>query len=303
MAISSHARKTFRGVREHVGLETQNHKCQNIIVVPKIVHFNWFGGKPFTELVKHCTESWKKHLPGYEIVCWNEENFKIEEKCVFVREAYAAKRYAFVSDYVQAWALREFGGIYIDSDVELLKSLDRFLHHRAFIGFQEAGLPFTALWGCEKGHYFSKMLCSEYEAKSAFVEEINTEIVSRLLVEHYGVDANSDSMQHLSDGLILYPSDYFCVDFDLYRFAEHNYARHHFNTSWIDKDDKPSQNFYKEFVYKKHIFNRLSKSGNMEITINNIVENFDSNLLLRRIGKRKVIQYLLRDLFSFRKHT
>jgi mannosyltransferase OCH1-like enzyme len=268
-------------------------------VIPKVIHFNWFGGKPHTELVKQCTASWKKHLPDYQIINWNESNFNIEEQCVFVREAYAAKNYAFVSDYVQAWALSEFGGIYIDSDVEVMKNLDRFLHHRAFIGFQETGLPFTALWGCEKGHPFAKNLCKEYERKTEFVVEINTELVSRLLVENYGVDPDSDSMQHLSDGLILYPSDYFCVDFELYQFAEHNYARHHFNTSWIEKDDKPSLNFYKEFVYKKYIFRRLSKSGSMEITVNNIVENLDNDLLLRRIGKRKVMQFLFKDIFKY----
>jgi hypothetical protein len=268
-------------------------------LIPKVIHFNWFGGKPYTELVNRCIESWRKYLPGYEIVCWNESNFEIEDKCVFVREAYAAGKYAFVSDYVQAWSLNRYGGIYIDSDVEVMKNLDRFLHHRAFIGFQEAGLPFTALWGCEKGHPFAMNLCKEYERKKKLVVETNTELVSRLLVEYYGVDPDLDSMQHLSDGLILYPSDYFCVDFELYQFADHNYARHHFNTSWIEKDEKPSLNFYKEFVYKKYIFRRLSKSGSMEITVNNIVENFENDLLLRRIGKRKVMQFLFKDIFKY----
>jgi mannosyltransferase OCH1-like enzyme len=272
-------------------------------VIPKIAHFNWFGGKPHSELVKICTASWMKHLPDYQIICWNEENFRIDEQCVFVRDAYAARKYAFVSDYVQAWAISEFGGIYIDSDVELIKGLDRFLHHRAFIGFQESGLPFTALWGSEKAHPFALRLRHEYEAKTAFVQEINTEMVSRILVEEYGVDANMDAMQHLSDGLILYPSDYFCVDFDLYGFSDNNHARHHFNTSWIEKDDKPSLNFYKEFVYKKHLFRKLSNSGNLDITINNIVENFDNDLLLRRIGKRKVMEFLFKDLLRLRKKS
>lgn len=272
-------------------------------VIPKTIHFNWFGGKPHTDLVKSCVASWEKHLPDYRIICWNEDNFKIDDQCIYVREAYASKRFAFVSDYVQVWALSEFGGVYIDSDVEVMKNLDVFLGNRAFIGFQESGLPFTALWGSEKGHEFAQILRREYESRSGFIEEINTVLVSRLLVEHYGVDANTDSIQHLRDGLVLYPSDYFCVDFDLYHFDRNNYARHHFNTSWIDNEEKPSQNFYKEFVYKKHIFRRLLDSGSVEITINNIVQNLDNDLLLKRIGKRRVIEYLFKDLFRLRKNN
>lgn len=270
-------------------------------MIPKVLHYNWFGGQPQSEMMKLCVASWERHLPDYKIICWNEENFDFSDKCVYVREAHKAKRYAFVSDYVQAWALSEFGGIYIDSDVEVLRNLDRFLEHKAFVGFQETGLPFTALWGCEKGHGLAEMLRREYESKTEFIEEINTVLVSRLLVDHFGADADKDSMQHLKDGLMLYPSDYFCVDFDLYRLDRDNYARHHFNTSWINNDVKPDPNFYKEFVYKKHIMRRLSESGDQEITINNIVENFDNDLLIRRIGVKKVTGFLFKSLLRFGK--
>jgi hypothetical protein len=270
-------------------------------VIPKVIHYNWFGGKPHSDLLTRCIESWQRHLPDYRIVCWNEGNVDISQQCAYVREAYAAGRYAFVSDYIQAWALGEHGGIYIDSDVEVMKSLDQFLEHRAFIGFQESGLPFTALWGCEKDHPFATLIRREYESRKGFVEEINTTLVSRLLVENYNVKADMDAVQRLADGLVLYPSDYFCVDFDLYHLDEHNHARHHFNTSWIKSDEKPSHNFYKEFVYKKHVLRRLCKEGNIEITINNIVENLDNELLLKRIGKRQLIEFLLKDLFRLGK--
>lgn len=252
-------------------------------------------------MVRLCVASWQKHLPDYKIICWNEESFDFNDKCIYVREAYKSKRYAFVSDYVQAWALSEYGGIYIDSDVEVMRNLDEFLVHKAFVGFQETGLPFTALWGCEKGHELAEILRTEYESKTEFIEEINTVLVSRLLVERFGADANRDASQQLRDGLMLYPSNYFCVDFDLYHLDRHNYARHHFNTSWINKDVKPDPNFYKEFVYKKHMMRRLSESGDQEITINNIVENFNNDLLLRRIGMKKVTLFLLKSLLRLGK--
>ena len=267
-------------------------------MIPKIIHYNWFGGKPQTQLVEKCVQSWREYLPDYEIICWNEDNFKLEDHCIYVREAYRQGNFAFVSDYVQAWALHEYGGVYIDSDVEVRKNLDHFLQHRAFIGFQETEFPFTALWGCEKGHEFAFLLRKEYEQFEKFAPVINTIMVTRLLVDHFKVNPDEDIFQELPHGLMLYPSHYFCVDMRYYDDFNHHYACHHFNSSWIDKDNKPAPNFYKEFVFKKYMLRTIAKTGNIEITLNNVVNNVDNDLLLTRIGNKKILSHLIKSLFG-----
>ena len=104
-------------------------------MIPKIIHYCWFGGKPKPELAEKCIESWKKFCPDYEIVEWNEGNFNINSN-LYVKQAYEAKKYAFVTDYVRLYALYTQGGIYMDTDVMVLKPLDEYLNHEAFSGFE-----------------------------------------------------------------------------------------------------------------------------------------------------------------------
>ena len=102
-------------------------------MIPKIIHYCWFGGNPLPELAIKCIESWKKYLPDYEIKEWNESNFDIN-CCAYVREAYEAKKWAFVSDYARFWILYQHGGLYFDTDVELIKSIDDLIVKGAFMG-------------------------------------------------------------------------------------------------------------------------------------------------------------------------
>lgn len=104
--------------------------------VPKIIHYCWFGGNPKPKLAEKCIKSWKKFCPDYQIIEWNEENFDVSAAPEYVRQAYAAKRWAFVTDYVRLKAMTEMGGIYMDTDVELVKPLTPFLAHDAFAGFE-----------------------------------------------------------------------------------------------------------------------------------------------------------------------
>ena len=100
-------------------------------MIPKIIHYCWFGKNPLSDLAKKCIDSWKKYCPDYEIIEWNEENFDINSN-VYVKEAYDSKKWAFVTDYVRLYALDKCGGIYMDTDVELLKGIDVFLENEAF---------------------------------------------------------------------------------------------------------------------------------------------------------------------------
>ena len=93
--------------------------------IPKVIHYCWFGGNPLPELAIKCIASWKNHLPDYEIKEWNESNFDVY-RIVYTTEAYRLKKYAFVSDYARFWILYNYGGIYFDTDVEVIQSMDNF---------------------------------------------------------------------------------------------------------------------------------------------------------------------------------
>ena len=104
-------------------------------MIPKIIHYCWFGRGKMPELAQKCLDSWKKQLPEYDYKLWNEDNFDINS-VPYVKEAYEARKFAFVTDYVRLYALYHFGGVYMDTDVEVLKPLDRFLELPAFSGFE-----------------------------------------------------------------------------------------------------------------------------------------------------------------------
>lgn len=105
-------------------------------MIPKKIHYCWFGRNPLPELARRCIESWKKYCPDYEIIEWNEDNYDIN-KIPYVKEAYQAKKWAFVTDYVRLDVVNKFGGIYLDTDVELLKSLDSLLKYKAFLEWKK----------------------------------------------------------------------------------------------------------------------------------------------------------------------
>ena len=108
-----------------------NDLSENIVIIPKKIHYIWFGGNPKTELILKCIESWKKYMPDYEIIEWNESNFTFDN--AYAKEAYENKKYAFVSDYARLKVVYEYGGIYLDTDVELVKSLQPLLEKGGFI--------------------------------------------------------------------------------------------------------------------------------------------------------------------------
>lgn len=109
--------------------------------IPKVIHYCWFGHDPKPKLAEKCIKSWKKKCPDYKIIEWNEENFDISACPLYVRQAYEAKKWAFVTDYVRLKVVYEHGGIYLDTDVELKKNLDFLLNHKAYFGFEEGRLP------------------------------------------------------------------------------------------------------------------------------------------------------------------
>ena len=131
--------------------------------IPKVLHYCWFGGAPKPKNIQNCIRSWKKYCPDYEIIEWNEQNFDVSQS-LYTRQAYDARRWAFVADYARLKILYEQGSIYMDTDVELLRPLDDLLAYPAFFGFQHNNEVATGLgFGAEARSPVVKALLDDYD--------------------------------------------------------------------------------------------------------------------------------------------
>lgn len=182
--------------------------------IPATIHYVWVGGGPKSSLIRRCMRSWERHLPAYEIVEWNERNFDIAAH-PYAREAYRRRMWAFVSDYIRVWAVHNYGGIYLDTDNVVQRTLDSFRRDRAFVGFERIDYPFTACFGAEKGHPFTASLLEDYARRNFTVSEDdplpfnNTISVSKILCERFGAVCNNKE-QVLAEGIRLYPDRVLC---------------------------------------------------------------------------------------------
>lgn len=221
-------------------------------MIPKIIHYCWFGGNPLPEQLEKYIQNWKEKCPDWEIRLWNEESFNINSH-TFTQSAYQQKKYAFVSDYVRAWALYEFGGVYLDTDVEIKLSIESFLNYEAFSGFEDIDLPFTAVWGSIPNHSFSKKILAYYQNKIySNKEPPNTQFISDILVSDFKIDKKDNTYQVGNDNINIihiFPSNYFCLDLPV------NYATHHFIGSWIE--DHHFRKPYKQQLHNKYYLKKI----------------------------------------------
>lgn len=204
-------------------------------MIPRILHYAWFGVNEKPEIVKYCIESWKKHLKGWEIVEWNENNFPLEE-FPFALTAFKRKRYAFVSDIVRLKCLLDHGGVYVDSDVEIVKPLNRFLKHRAFTGHETNDLTLAAVMGAEKEHPWIKYLLDYYDGRP-YDETPNTQIVSKLN-KPLITGQSRFGYKWLKDDVWIYPKEFFASydHFNLKIIPHPNaHAYHHFAGTWLGR--------------------------------------------------------------------
>jgi len=212
------------------------------IKIPKIIHYCWFGKKEIPDRYKKWMESWKYYCPDYEIIEWNENNYDVH-KSNYISQAYETKNWAFVSDYARIDIVNEYGGVYLDTDVELIKNIDVLLMNDAFCGFESCkyvayGLGFGAK-SCnsilrEIKEYYDNM---DFISRDGTLNQITCPVIQTEIMKKYGLVCNGEFQ--LINGMVVYPSRILCGmsphTFRVERTPIHTYAIHHYAASWVGK--------------------------------------------------------------------
>lgn len=269
--------------------------------IPKIIHYCWFGDSEKPDLVKKCIESWKTFLPDYEIREWNNKDL---ENCnvQYVQDAIKEKKWAFVSDYFRLYALYNYGGIYLDSDNEIFKQLDKFLNLSFFSGYEIctkfssniSAHPFTALVGATKGNHIIKDLLVEYNNLSFYNEYgelnlmTNTQRVENYFKKKYNFlpPYNPNKKFELESDCIIFPANYFCN----YERGI-SYAVHHFNATWLPHlRDKARFYITKNIYFKIYAVDKgyfYKESKNIKETIIFAYPRFKKSTVIITLGQDK----------------
>lgn len=212
-------------------------------MIPKIIHFCWLSDEPYPERIQKCLDSWKMKLPDYEITCWDTKNFDINI-CAWTKQAFACKKYAFVADYVRFYALYNYGGIYLDSDVEVLKSFDDLLNKKCFWGYEYTGLPEAAVVGCESKMLWLQIAIQWYETHHFMNDDGSyNQIIAPLVFKYafekfYGVFLLDDGKLHSDSDYEIFSYEGFspknCFNGKIFT-TDSSYTVHHFNSAWLKK--------------------------------------------------------------------
>ena len=253
-------------------------------MIPKIIHYIWLGGKPLPELAEQCIASWKKHMPDWQIMRWDEttlqkSNCWLQQMPLYVQQAYAARKFAFVSDYIRLWALEQYGGVYMDTDVEVLKSFEPLMQDVAFIGLEEsrAHLPGTCVMACEPHCKWVKEMLALYDGIEFVKPDGSLDLTTN--VQRMGVvmmrELRSERMNELKNkglselgmywkqvqfieewGLRIYTHDYFSpiTSTRVMRKTKNTYSIHHFMGSWTETKRKGG---WREWTITRELINAL----------------------------------------------
>ena len=225
-------------------------------MIPKIIHYCWFGGNPLPDSVLKCIESWKKHCPDYEIKQWNEENYDYKKQA-YTLEAYEAKKWAFVSDYARLDIIYNNGGIYLDTDVELIRSLDSLLENNCFLGIEQPShLINTGIgFGAEKENSAVKEMLDEYSgahfklAEGIYDTTVPCPAKNTAPFYKYGFNLEIEKPVNLG-GAMVFPPEYFCPferKINELTITENTYSIHHYDSSWVSDEEKELYNSVKDF--------------------------------------------------------
>ena len=245
------------------------------MAIPKIIHYVWLGGKEKPELFYRCLESWKKYCPDWEIKEWNESNFDFNES-LYARQSYELKKYGFVPDYIRAKVLYEYGGVYLDTDVELTKTLDELIDNDFLISFENEVHVETAVLASSKNHPFAKIMSTFYldypyiyNGKPDLTP--STPIWTYFLKKYYGFKLKNSKqvlnslIENDSSTVTVLPYEYFSpINYTtkVLTKTENTYAIHYFNATWFTGKLKKQEKFLKNVhkIFGKKIFACFTKS-------------------------------------------
>lgn len=223
-------------------------------MIPKIIHYCWFGGKEKPDEVQKYIASWKTYCPDYEIKEWNESNFDIHEND-YCREAYEAKKWAFVTDYVRLKALYEEGGFYMDTDVEVVKPLDPLRVYDAVSGYESQTHILTGTMGACCDNEWIGMLLHDYDHRHFLRKDgtcdmtTNVIVITDLTVKKYGLHLHGQKLV-FGHNMVLLPFDYLCAkDLDTGEICKtsNTYTIHHFAASWLPEDERNYSRLYQKY--------------------------------------------------------
>lgn len=239
------------------------------MAIPKIIHYCWFGGKEKPTNVLRCIESWRKYCPDYIIKEWNESNLNIKEN-QYTRQAYEAKAWGFVPDYLRLWIIYNYGGIYLDTDVQIVKSFDSLLSLKAFAGFEDSKyVNLGQGFGAEKYFKLLKFHMDLYEhliyrnEDDTYNRKPSPQYTTDFL-KNYGLQPNNGMIQNI-DGLTIFPQEYFCPkDFrtGITKITKATYSIHQFDASWYSPEEQKQRRLWERAArrdYWIHTPNRVVK--------------------------------------------
>lgn len=208
-------------------------------MIPKIIHYAWFGGNELGELEKKCLASWKKYCPDWEIMVWDESNFKPEDHGIYTKQAYDEEQWAFVSDVARLYALKEYGGVYVDTDMELIKPIDDFRDLPAFFSFEIETEISTGIIGAEPHHPFIEELYADYDGRK-FVQDdgshdrkTNVIRITEIMKER---GLKPDNTKQVIENCHIFPLEYFSPKDYWTRevdATDNTYGIHQFTGSWL----------------------------------------------------------------------
>ena len=268
----------------------------------KIIHYCWFGGKPLPKLAKKCIRSWEKYLPDYEIMRWDESNFDINIT-QFSKQAYEARKWAFVSDVARVYALKEYGGIYFDTDMLVTKNIDLLLKNEFFAGWESPEYVAVGVLACKNpNNEVIVDLVQKYEKLSFEGSDIYSVsipiLLTTLLKNKYGLKSIHWKNQKLKGGIYIYSRDYFyplSYDYQDKMFTKNTCMIHYYDGSWISKPQQFLNKLYRifgrgcmDFVVKVLSFTKKSLKKLLEILLYPFVRRRRAKRHLQYLKKREV---------------
>ena len=228
-------------------------------MIPRIIHYCWFGRGPKPELFTHCYNSWKRYCRNFKIIEWNEDNYDISTAPLFVQQAYEAGKWAFVTDYVRLDVVYRSGGIYLDTDVEVIRSLRHLLKNKVFFGLERDEFAATGLgFGAEKGAEILLEMMEDYRDIPFILPDGEYDLTTcpmrntDVLLRH---GFKRDGSEQLLDGMIhIYPKEVLCPWNDMtgtVDITEKTVTIHWYSGSWLLEEEQPDRAGYRDFLLRK----------------------------------------------------